>query len=260
VGYTGIALSHYCKGVVLTDRAAAIPSLNYNITNTVSCSDRVEVLALEWGKATLSCTEAEGQLRTVDVIVGADLMYESGTMDDLLSCIQAHLHPQGIFYGVTPAIRAGVQQFEQIAESYGFTVTRYTAAPKLINAACGPANDMCPASKRRVAALGNQFGVHLTGTQVPRSLLVQADAPYILFTLRRKITGAAVAAGVAEAVTTAAEVAAAEVTVQAAEVSVLAEVTVPATEVVAAAPAAAEAAAPAAGVTALEPATEGRQR
>jgi hypothetical protein len=153
------------------------------LSANIGKSKGVRVSVLEWGNNKLM---QSGILERFEVICGADLMYEASSMQGLLSTISTHLQPEGVFYGVSPSTRAGIEHFERICEAYGFSLAKQTAPAAILAQACAPDTELWQVSKRRVAALENQFGVLLQSKLVPRSLVVRADAPYLLFTLRWK--------------------------------------------------------------------------
>eukprot|EP00242_Pyramimonas_sp_CCMP2087_P014493 CAMPEP_0198221104 /NCGR_PEP_ID=MMETSP1445-20131203/82149_1 /TAXON_ID=36898 /ORGANISM="Pyramimonas sp., Strain CCMP2087" /LENGTH=282 /DNA_ID=CAMNT_0043899103 /DNA_START=81 /DNA_END=925 /DNA_ORIENTATION=- len=124
LGLAGIAAARFAKDCTLTDQAAMVPNIQYNISqnrSVIGQTDDRRVIAkvLDW---TVDSGEHFNSGSTqVDVIIGADVVHEHWMAEAVCRMLRDYLCPCGVAFIMNPAAksRAGVEEFQRLLVEAG---------------------------------------------------------------------------------------------------------------------------------------------
>jgi len=119
-GVSGCVASFYSSKCLLTDLPQVVPLLKENVKLNSSLFGKCkpQVGSLDWKSEQKIVNLRDG----VDVILGADIFYDSNLSPHLVSVIHRYLRSDGSFFGISPTQREGVNSFSETVAKYGFEV------------------------------------------------------------------------------------------------------------------------------------------
>jgi len=120
-GLTGIVTSPFCKRVIISDyKEAILDNIRQNVKlNEMEDLSNVRVTIFDFEKASESPSTVNEEDKA-DVVLGSDIIYGLHLAEWVPRALDAVLREGGVFYGVMPKNRWGVDEFRQHMEKLGF--------------------------------------------------------------------------------------------------------------------------------------------